>query len=311
MRNILRDYGKDLSWSVGALFAHDRYIHNLVDICTDIGFKVPIKSVFGSIPCILQGGRVAPRNATLPDSLDILDEYFKRGISCRLTFSSTLVQESDLDDKLSNKLMNHLNQNTDVKNGVFVTSDLLAKYIKETYPNLEVIASQVKPSVETGLGPDKDIASYYIKLLDIYDLITVNPFKIEDGRFLSEMTPYKDRIEFIANHRCVPNCPVAGKHYQLRDEVSRKALNDEDPANELDQLLLLENNCRNIRKKYPTAGTSFSIEDIQMLSNQGFDKFRLEGRDCSGSCFVRDIGEYLFIPNIHSRIAQSIMEEGV
>lgn len=309
MRSILRDYGKDLSWSVGALFAHDRYIHNLVDICKDIGYSVPIKTVFGSIPCVLQGGRVAPRNATLPDALDILDEYAKREIGCRLTFSSTLVQESDLDDTLANELMNHLNQSTDIKNGVLVSSDLLARYIKETYPNLEVIASQVKPSVEVGLGPDKDTSEYYIKLLETYDAISVNPFKIEDGRFISDILPYSDQVEFIANHRCVPNCPVAGRHYQLRDEVSLKALHDEDPANELDQLLLLENNCRTIRKKYPIAGTSFSADDIQTLASQGFSKYRIEGRECSGSCFVRDIGEYIFLPNIHSRIAQAIMEE--
>jgi hypothetical protein len=311
MRPILRDYGRELSWDVGALFAHDRYIHELIDICKSMGYQIPIKTVFGSIPCTFQGGRVAPRNATLPDALDILDEYAKRGIGCRLTFSSTKISEEDLDDTIANELMSRLNQNTEVKSGVLVCSDILAKYIKSTYPNLEVIASQVKPSIEVGLGPDKDTSSYYLNLLNIYDRVTVNPHKIEDGRFLSDIRPYADRVDFITNHKCVPDCPVAGRHYELYDEVSLKALRDEDPANGLDELAALEDNCKKIRSKYPTAGTSFSVEDIQMLSSMGFTNFRLEGRTCSGSCFVRDIGEYIFIPSIHSRIAQSIMGEGV
>ena len=72
-------------------------------------------------------------------------------------------------------------------------SDLLADYIRYMYPNLELISSQVKPSVEVGLGNDS--AEYYNRLLDRFDIVVVNPFKIHDEQFIKNLHDH-DRVEF-------------------------------------------------------------------------------------------------------------------
>ena len=49
-------------------------------------------------------------------------------------------------------------------NGIILTSELLGEYIYNTYNSLELISSQVKPSVEVGLG--NDTVEYYNRLFD-------------------------------------------------------------------------------------------------------------------------------------------------
>ena len=305
MNEIIKDYNAAIDWNVGSLFAHDAFLQRLLDLCKELKVDVPIKYVFGSIPCVLQGGRIPPRDASVSDAIRILDGYNERGIGCRLTFSNSLIEKSDLKDELCNELMKHLNESKCTENGVIVSSDMLAEYIKETYPNLSVIASQVKPSVEVELGNDS--VEYYNKLMDLYDLVVVNPFKVNDGAFLNSIRD-KDKVEFIANHKCLPNCPMAKEHYEVQMAVGRKALNGENYDEDMEKLCKINKACLYNRKKYPLAGTSFSYQDMEMLARMGFKHFKIEGRDNSGECFIRDMGEYIFNSNMYTRMVHAIME---
>ena len=89
-KNLLKDYGNDtISWSVASLFAHDRFIWELLRVCENIEVGVPIKSVYGSIPCKFQGGVIPVRDVRgLSDAEFILRKYDDIGVSCRLTFSN-------------------------------------------------------------------------------------------------------------------------------------------------------------------------------------------------------------------------------
>lgn len=310
MVQLIKDYGKPIEWNIGSLFAHDRYAWGLIDILNELGYENPIKYVFGSIPCLFQGGRVPPRDAELNDALKIMDNYNDRGVGCRLTYSNVFIEESDLDDEICNKMLSHLNNRGGVGNGVIVSSDILAKYIKGKYPNLQIIASQVKPSVETGLGSDKDTVDYYNKLFDIYDIIVVNPFKVQDGEFLNKLV-HHDRVEFIANHRCTPDCPIAKLHYETQMQFGMKALKQEDYSKELELLDKINEECLKVKATYPLAGTSLSQSDIEGLVRLGFNQFKLEGRDNDGICFIRDLGDYIFVSYLYQRLANALMQEAV
>jgi len=310
MVQVIKDYGSPIKWNIGSLFAHDKYIWDLIDVIKDIGYENPISYVFGSIPCLFQGGRIPPRDAKVESALSILDEYNKRDVGCRLTFSNMFISETDLKDILSNKLLSHLNNSEyNVKNGVIVASDLLAKYIRDTYPNLELIASQVKPSCEVGLGPDdnNDTVEYYNKLFDTYDIVVVNPFKVQDGGFINSIK-YPERVEFIANHRCVPNCPMSKLHYETQMRLGMGLLYGENIEQYEKTLSEIHRECIKVKSSYPLAGTTLSQSEIENLVRLGFINFKLEGRDNSGECFIRDIGDYIFIPYLYQRISASIMQ---
>lgn len=309
MVQLVKDYGKSLDWNVGSLFAHDRFMFKLLDVVKELGYESPIKYVFGSIPCLFQGGRIPPRDAEVQDALDIMTSYNDRGVACRLTFSNTFITEDDLKDELCNTLLQHLNERCEtVENGVIVSSNILAGYIKEKYENLQIIASQVKPSTECILG--RDSADYYNDLFDLYDIIVVNPFKVNDIQFLRDLK-YHDRVEFIANHRCVPNCPMAKAHYEVQMKIGMKALRGEAYEEEMATLVEINRACLATKKAYPLAGNSYSQSDMELLIREGFTQFKIEGRDNDAGCFIRDLGEYIFVSHLYNRISAAIMDQAV
>ena len=311
MLQLVRDYGKEISWNVGSLFAHDRFLWSLVSVLEEFGYKNPISHVFGSTPCLFQGGRIAPRTAELKDAKRIIDKYNEKKIGCRLTYSNILIREEDLEDEICNEYLKYLNDNgKDAGNGVIVSSDMLAKYIKAKYSNLQLISSLVKPSIEVGLGSDEENAEYYNRLFDLYDIVSINPFKVKDSEFLYKIK-YPNRVEFRANHRCVPNCPLAKEHYLVQMYASNKMLTGEDPEKDLIKLEYIDRECYKIKSTYPMAGTSLSESDIECLCRMGFTNLKIEGREHDGRCFIRDLGDYIFISYIYRRVADAIMKSCV
>lgn len=290
---IFRNYvGSDCDWNVGGLFAHDGFIFRLQDTCKKLNIKFPIEYVFGSIPCLFQGGRVSPQTADIGDAEDLLKEYGKRGIGCRLTFSNTRITDEDLSDEVSNRLLACVNAGEN--NGVIVSSNLLARYIRNRYPNLTVVSSLVKPSVEIGLG--NDTAEYYNNLFDLYDVVVVNP-SIHDNLELLSAIEHKDRVEFLVNHRCRRNCTMAKKHYELQLDLEQGSLRGEDVEKYGHALLELNEDCLGLRVANPLDTNILSVNDINRLRDMGFKHFKLEGRDYNGITFMRDIGHWIFNPD--------------
>lgn len=310
--DLVKRYIKDdFDWNIGSLFSHDAFVWNLIKVCQELKVNHRIKYVFGSIPCKLQGGRIPTRTADIKDAIDILDKYNELGISCRLTFSNCLIDEEDFEDDVSNQLLKRIDDNNKkyhIDNGVIISLDELAKYIKDKYKSLSLIASQVKPSVEVGLG--KDTVEYYNKLFDLYDIVVVNPFKVCDGGFIHELK-HHDRVEFIVNHRCLPNCLMAGKHYKAMMKMENMDLPESDRRKAEKSLNRILSVCSKTRRSYPLAGDSFSESDINLLMSEGFKHFKIEGRDNSGTTFVRDLGDYVFVNNVLSRISHAILDGAV
>lgn len=311
--NILKRYNSDnIDWNIGSLFAHDDYIIKLFYLMRELDITNPIKYVFGSIPTILCGGRVPPRDATVENTFKIIDRYNKLGVGCRLTFSSHNVSKDELSDDISNKLMQHLednNQKYGVRmNGVILVSELLSEYIYNTYNSLELISSQVKPSIEVGLG--KDTVEYYNRLFDLFDIVVVNPSKWCDANIIHGLK-HIDRVEFIVNHRCFLDCPMAGEHYKVQVDLNKKMLKDDDYSIEEGKLKSINAWCYKLRGEYPLNGSSFGDSEINMLIDNGVKHFKLEGRDNSSTSFLRDVGDYIFNHQYFSRIAHSIRGEAV
>lgn len=300
---LVRNYKSQVDWNIGCLFAHDDAILELLDSCKALNVELPIKYVFGSMPCVLTGGRISAKTAKDMDSAHLLfDEYNNRGVGVRLTFSSHVVEDNELEDETCNNLLSYLN-NSRSDNGVIVSSDKVAEYIKKNYSNLQLIASQIKPSVEVGLGNDN--VDYYNKLFDLYDIVVVNPYKVKDANFLEEIR-HKDRVEFIANHHCVANCPMAKLHYDAVIKASKKLLSGENADKDLERLNNIIGRCITLKRQNPLNGTSFSFEEIEMLANMGYKHFKIEGRTFTEQTFLRDVGTYIFNIHLFTRLTHSM-----
>lgn len=304
---LVKDYGSEIDWNIGALFSHDDELIEINKICNSVGENSNIKYVFGGIPCIMQGGRVPPQNMSLENALAAMDKYNENNVGCRLTFSNPMITRGDLADGTSNALLNKLDinnrSNPKNKNGVIVESDLLADYIKYMYPNLELISSQVKPSTEVGLG--NDTAEYYNNLLDRFDIVVVNPAKIHDNEFLNSLKDH-ERVEFIVNHRCLPNCPMSGKHYALNVELAQLIASGENMYETQEKLTHIYEYCKATRNANPCAGSTMSVDDIKMLVSKGFRHFKVEGRENHVITWARDLGDYIFNHEIFARVLASV-----
>ena len=100
-----------------------------------------IASIYGAPEdCLWGGGRTGEGRADAKDVLALMNEY---EISARLTFSNSLLTAEHLSDKKCNRLC-ALFENTKIKSGVIVHSDLLAEYLQKTYSRLYLISSTTK-----------------------------------------------------------------------------------------------------------------------------------------------------------------------
>ena len=305
MVQMIKDYNGTANWSVGALFAHDKFIHSLIDTLKELGYENPIKSVFGSIPCLMSGGVLPPTAPPVEIAKSIIDKYNDRGVGCNLTYSNVFVKEEGFSDATSNELLEFLDSKISVKNGVIVSDPRYAEYINENYSNLIVIASYMKPVFEVGLGNDS--AKYYNSLFSDFDYVTINPAKVQDGEFLSNINN-KDRVIFAANSRELPNDPLTREFLKARMMTGIKALDEEDYTEETNTLDEIYKAWNSTRKSYPLAGTNLSQSDIENLIRMGFSNFNILGRENEGATFIRDLGDYVFISHLYNRVAQAIMQ---
>ena len=304
---LVKDYGGEIDWNIGAFCGHDDLMFDVDRACKMAMENSGIRYVFGSIYTVLQGSRI-PNNIELSKALELMDRYNEINIGVRLTFSSPFITRGDLVDETSNIMFRHLDHNNQKgllnRNGVIVMSDLLADYIRYMYPNLELISSQLKPSIEVGLG--NDTAEYYNRLFDKYDVVVVNPYKAHDDDFINRLQ-YHDRVEFIANHRCLPNCPMAGQHYKLNTRLSQALANGTDISEIQKQLSAVYEYCGSERSKNPFVGASLNEADIQSLVSKGFRHFKIEGREVNVITFARDLGDYVFNHEVFERVLHAIM----
>lgn len=107
-----------------------------------------IGSVYGApADCLWGGGRAGFGENDPREVLDLMREY---GISARLTFSNSLLEEKHLSDRKCNALCALFEENKGVQNGVIVHSDLLLAYLKKTYPGLYFVSSTTKVLTDFG-----------------------------------------------------------------------------------------------------------------------------------------------------------------
>ena len=239
-----------------------------------------IGSIYGAPKdCLWGGGRAGFGDNNSREVLELLNEY---GISGRLTFSNSLLEDYHLRDKSCNGLCNLFEDTKKATNGVIVHSDLLVEYIRTNYPGLYLVSSTTKVLTKwqellDELGRDE--FAYVVpdfrmnKRLDLLDTLS---------------KAQKDKVEFLCNECCWPGCTDRKKCYE---NVSRKNLGEK---------------CQDHKCRAPHAkeGYRFSkamanpefigveqIRDIYMP--MGFSNFKIEGRSLGSALILEFLLYYM------------------
>lgn len=252
-----------------------------------------IGSIYGSpSDCLWNGGRAASGNAKAEDVLSLVKDY---GISARLTFSNSLLNEMHLSDRKCNSLCRLFSQSRGIPNGVIVHSEILTKHLLQNYPDLYLVSSTTKVLTDF---------SDLIKELNRDEFRFVVPDFRLNRRFesLSLLTrEQKNKIEFLCNECCPIGCKDRKACYE---NVSRRNLGMTDQ----------EHVCRS-----PEAGKGYrfskAMENPAFIGTTDIEKcyrpmefshFKVEGRGLGSAMLLEFLLYYLTKPEYRIHVREEI-----
>ena len=262
---------------------HREYFYDLCEI----------GSVYGApADCIWGGGRMGEGNHDPEEVLALMQEY---GISARLTFSNSLLEERHLLDQKCNRLCAVFEKKNQTRNGVIIHSELLLNYLKREYPGLYFVSSTTKVLTDF---------QQLVKEINRDDFLYVVPdFRLnksfEKLHTLSEQQ--KDKVEFLCNECCWFGCKDRKECYKT---VSRKNLGEDCP----DYPCAAPGAEEGYRFSKAMENPGFiSMEDIKNIYlPMGFSNFKIEGRGLGSALILEFLLYYMTKPEYHLHVREKI-----
>lgn len=255
-----------------------------------------IASIYGAPnDCIWSGGRFEVGDDNVDEVLALLQEY---GISARLTFSNSMLREEHLLDKRCNSIclqFEKYGKEGSISNGVIVHSDLLADYIRETYPGLYLVSSTTK---------------VLTRLEQLEEELTKEAFSyvVPDFRLnkqldqLSDMSSSsKEKLEFLCNECCWVGCADRKECYE---NVSRQILGEDCP----DFICKAPGGKDGYLFSRAMKSPAFiGVDDIRNIYlPAGFSNFKIEGRGLGSALILEFLLYYLVKPEFQLRIREKM-----
>lgn len=251
-----------------------------------------IASIYGApMDCLWGGGRAGFGEADAKDVLSLMNEY---GISARLTFSNSLLQEEHLADKKCNELC-RLFSGAKEKSGVILHSDLLLAYLKEKFPEFYLVSSTTKvlTNFDDFEGELNRPEFEYV----------VPDFRLNKSfeRLSALNQSQKDKVEFLCNECCNFGCKERRACYE---NVSRKNLG-QDVA---DHKCASADAAGGYRFSLAMKNPGFiGIQDIQKTYlPMGFSNFKIEGRGLGSAIVLEFLLYYMTKPEHQLEVREAI-----
>ena len=160
---------------------------------------IVIDSVYGSFPCIWNGGRFYPGSTTYDNILATVTPFMDYGVSIRHTFTNCLLTEEHFSDVLCNKIC-ELTENP--LNGININSPALKQFLEQKYPQFYYMWSTT--ICEEGLNNINTLSEHNLVVLD---------YNLNNKFDLLKQLQYPQNIEILVCETCIPNCPNRKTHY--------------------------------------------------------------------------------------------------
>ena len=252
-----------------------------------------IGSVYGApADCLWGGGRVGFGDAEPAEAAAMMREY---SIPVCLTFSNSLLREEHLPDRKCNALCALFERNGTAGNGVILCSDLLLRYLRQRYPGFFFVSSTTKVLTEFSLfeqelnRPEFRRVVPDIRLNRMYDRLKALPDVL------------KQKVEFLCNECCRPDCPDRKACYE---NVSRKSLGEDCP----DHICASPDATRGYRFSEAMRSPAFiglrELRDFYLPN--GFTHFKIEGRSLGSAVVLEFLLYYMTRPEYHLKVREEI-----
>lgn len=252
-----------------------------------------IGSVYGApADCLWGGGRTSYGEQDPEDVLALMREY---GISARLTFSNSLLQEEHLSDHRCNTLCRLFAGNKVMENGIIIYSDLLLHYLQKQYPGFYFVSSTTK------------VLTDFQELLQEVNReefrYVVPDFRLNKqfGQWNTLTEEQKDKIEFLCNECCWFGCKDRKSCYET---VSRKNLGEDTP----DYPCASPDAAEGYRFSKAMENPGFiGIDDIQnVYLPMGFSNFKIEGRGLGSAMLLEFLLYYMTKPEYQLKVREAV-----
>lgn len=295
---------EDAVWNVSGLFSHDRALLLFYDLMTECGLPVKM-SVHGNIPCCWNSGRII-RSVSESYQKSCLEAYAKRNIPVFLTFSNYLITEDQLDDTLSNRILQFTAGYPNC--GAIVGSSVIGNYIRSQYPDMILSTSILRAVHEHGRSnPD-----YYTKIAESYDRVVLHP---DDGLDpdLIEQILHKEKVEVLVNENCIRNCPSREEHCDLVCQFYQNK-RDQNCLEELEGFKVRK--CQSVQdiktlRRFLNGEINtcnFTESELFAVYALGVRNFKIQGRSLSAASLLYDITRYILKVNYAPIIYKMMMD---
>lgn len=280
-----------VNYNIPGLFLYSELLFCLIDLIQEkFSYKVPIKFMYGAPQSRWNGGRLILNKYKSDFSLDGVEKELlvtiNRNITPLLTFSNVLIKEEDLEDKYCNMLLKLMSE---MGAGAIVSSDILGKYIKELYPEIQLHKSVIATSFESNRNE-----TFYKQISDSNSYYVVHPDDNFDIDLLKKIP--KKNAEIIINERCFYKCNQRSNHYTAISLDQRNQINN---GKKYSTFLHGCNAMPEIKQ-----GTSkhnnitLSTTEIKSIIDLGFTSLKIQGRTDSLYSFFFDFIRYTLEPNV-------------
>ena len=252
-----------------------------------------IASIYGAPgDCLWGGGRVGFGQNRAEEVLTLMQEY---GISARLTFSNSLIQQEHLTDFKCNQLCTTFHKVGSMQNGIIIHSDLLLEYIKNHYPVFYFVSSTTKVITDF---------DQFVEELNREEFRYVVPdFRLNNQleRLNQLSDEQKNKVEFLCNECCFFEYNSRKACYE---NVSKKALGfdcAEHVCSTPDS-----NEGYVFSKAMQNAGFIGTDAIKNVYLPMGFSNFKLEGRSLGSALVLEFLLYYMTKPECQLLVREKI-----
>lgn len=271
---------------------HLEYLREGTEIC----------AIYGVLKdTIWSGGRVTVfeiEGSNVQEIEDIVSRFHQKNIQYRFVFSRKSITEEQLHDYWGNvqlKIANKYNC------GVILTSDLLKKYIEENYPNIEIISSTTKMLNEEQLLSE---------LSKNFDTIVLNTQFNRNYDFIPEEN--RHLIEIEVNDCCPPFCIRRAFCYGLSSQFNLGLVDSPVSLCTNKKKFNISQDSHNAwerQHKLESFLEHYTWEEIVQANKNGFNQFKLSGREADLFYNVLQIQKYLIKPERSLEFVAKVVEE--
>lgn len=244
---------------------------------------VKIVSTYGCFaPALWNGGRAIAGHTPKEEVKWTIEEFNKRGVPIRYTFTNPSLTEADLRDPFCNRIC-RLAENG--FNEIIINAPFLEKYIREKYPKFPLTSSTVKQI--------EDYDELMREFEKDYKLVVLDYNWNNDFEKL-------DRIPKELRKRCASDMDE-----QIMINPLRTRANSQDPLKEATEF-----GCKNTLMNFYQVmnyKTFITRELLDKYLEMGFDNFKIEGRVLSSPNVVESYVYYLVKPEYRDLVRLELL----